>query len=150
MHELRPITVADMQAQAAALLHAHWEEVAKRRDLMVLAPDWPRYEQLEANGALLSVGAFVDGVLVGYSLTLVGPHLHYVGLTVAQNDVLFVAKEHRHGRIGLDLIRKTEEMAKERGARLVTWHAKEGTALAALMPRLGYDVHEIIFSKGVG
>ncbi len=149
MHELRPITVADMQAQAAALLRAHWEEVAKRRDLMVLAPDWPRYEQMEANGALVAVGAYANGELVGYSLTLVGPHLHYVGLTVAQNDVLFVAKEHRHGRIGLDLIRKTEELAKDRGARLVSWHAKEGTALAALLPRLGYGVHEIIFAREV-
>ena len=65
------------------------------------------------------------------------------------NDVLFVAKEYRRGRLGLGLIRATEREAKKRGAQMVSWHAKQGTALEALMPRLGYGVQDIIYSREV-
>jgi GNAT superfamily N-acetyltransferase len=142
-----PTSVAGMRASAEKLLRAHWEEVAKRRDLMVLAPDWDRYEALESAGVLVSLGAFVDGRLVGYSVTIVGPHLHYVGLIYGQNDVIYVAPEHRKSRIGLSLIRETERLSAERGAKLVSWHAKEGTSLHAMLPRLGYSVHETIFTR---
>ncbi len=146
---IRRITIAELREQSPELLRAHWLEVAKRRDLMVLDPDWPRYEAMEAAGSLLCLGAFVDGAMVGYSVSIVSPHLHYAGLVTAQNDVLFVSEPHRKSRIGLGLIRATEQEAKERGARLVSWHAKEATALHELLPALGYGVHETIFAREV-
>jgi predicted GNAT superfamily acetyltransferase len=105
---------------------------------------------MEASGALFILAAFnQDGVLVGYSVNFVMRHLHYADLCVASNDLLFVSKEHRHGRLGLQLIRATEARAKEEGARLMLWHAKPNTPLADIMPRLGYGVQDIIFSREV-
>ena len=80
-------------------------------------------------------------------MTFISQHLHYAGLRI-QNDILFVTKAARHGKVGLQLIRETERAAKENGAKLVTWHAKQGTALEALLPRLKYGVHEVIYSEG--
>lgn len=136
-----------MEQEAASLLQAHWEEVALNKGLMVLAPDWGRYRALEDAGILLALAAFLDGAMVGYAVTLVVDHLHYRALRYGQNDVLFVAKDHRASKVGLGLIRETERLVREAGGRMVTWHAKEGTPLEALLPRLGYGVQDVVFSR---
>lgn len=141
------IDLATFRRDADPLLADHWREVAKHRDLMVLAPDWPRYEALESAGALVICGAYVGDRMVGYAMSFASTHLHYAGLVSCSNDVLYVDQAHRKGRLGLQLIYETERLARERGARLITWHAKEGTALARLLPRIGYGVHEVIYSK---
>lgn len=146
---IRESTVDEILAGAATLFTAHWDEIALNKRLMQLQPDVERYRALDAQGGLLALGAYVDGQLVGYSVNFLMNHLHYAGLKVCSNDLLFVAKEHRHGRLGLQLIKRTEAEAKTRGAQMVLWHAKPGTALNELMPRLGYGVQDIIYSKEV-
>lgn len=150
MHEIRKSTVSEMLALASDLFAEHWDEIALNKQVMALKPDTARYEVMEANGALFILAAFNQGgALVGYSVNFVMRHLHYADLCVASNDLLFVSKEHRHGRLGLQLIRATEARAKKEGARLMLWHAKPNTPLADIMPRLGYGVQDIIFSREV-
>lgn len=133
-----------------SLLAAHWDEVAKNKQVMVLKPDRAKYEQLEAAGGLLCLAAIEpDGQIVGYSVSFIGPHIHYADLIVANNDVLFLREDLRPSSIGLRLLKETERAAKARGARLMLWHAKEQTALAKIMPRMGYGVQDIIFSKEI-
>lgn len=134
---------------ARPLLAEHWEEVALNKDLMVLEPNVDAYERLESCGALFALGAFDGEQLVGYSATMVQQHLHYKDLRYAVNDVLFVAKSHRSGRAGIRLMQETERIAKERGAQLMLWHAKPETALGAILPRMGYAVQDIIYSKAL-
>jgi len=145
--EIRTATIAELLATAGTLFREHWEEIARNKGLMVLNPDAERYAALEAAGNLLCLSAWDGPELVGYSVTFISQHLHYAGLRYAQNDILFVTKAARHGKVGLQLIRETERAAKENGAKLLTWHAKQGTALEALLPRLKYGVHEVIYSK---
>lgn len=140
-------TIADKIERVPALLDEHWHESARNKHLMVLKPDVPRYQALEAAGALLSLVAYVGEEIVGYSVNIVSPHLHYADLLCAHNDVLFVAKAYRESSLGLKLIRDTERMAKARGAHLMLWHAKEATTLASILPKMGCKVQEIIFSK---
>jgi hypothetical protein len=90
-----------------------------------------------------------DGVIVGYSLNFIGPHFHYSDLVVCNNDVLFLRNDLRPSTVGLRLIRETERVAKTRGARLMLWHAKDQTSLAKIMPRMGYVVQDIIYSKEI-
>lgn len=133
-----------------ALLSAHWHEIARNKQVMVLKPDRARYEALEAQGALLCLAAIdPDGDIVGYSVSFVGPHIHYADLQVCNNDVLFLREDLRASPIGLRLIKETERAAKARGARLMLWHAKENTPLATIMPRMKYGVQDIIFSKEI-
>ena len=70
-------------------------------------------------------------------------------LRIAQNDILFVKKELRGGRLGLRLLKATEDYAKSEGCKLMLWHAKENTALAKLLPKLKYGVQEIMYSKEI-
>lgn len=133
------------------LFEQHWDEIARNKQVMVLNPDRARYEQMEAAGMLLALAVVTpDGEVVGYSVNLVGPHLHYADLTVCNNDVLFLREDLRNSPIGLKLVRETTRAAAARGARLMLWHAKENTSLAKILPRMGYGVQDIIFSKEIG
>jgi predicted GNAT superfamily acetyltransferase len=146
MTEIRLSDVDEMLANAGALFSEHWEEVALNKQVMVLKPDEQKYRAMEANGMLLILGAFCDGRVVGYSVNFVTNHPHYADLIVCNNDLLFVTEDKRCGRLGLQLIRATEKEAKQRGVQLMLWHAKPGTALEQMMPRLGYGVQDTIFS----
>ena len=97
--------------------------------------------------SLACVDAFDNEVMVGYSVNIIVPHLHYMHLSTATNDMIFIAKSHRQGRTGLMLIKATRELCKARGAQIMMWHAKQDTALAKLLPRLGCRVQDIIFSE---
>ena len=147
MYEIRPVTVQDGQAAAHHLFAEHWDEIALNKRVMVLKPDIERYLTLEAAGMLFALAAYHDDELVGYSVNFLINHMHYADLRVAQNDLLFVAKSHRKSRMGLQLIRTTEQHARDRGAQLMLWHAKAGTTLDALLPRLGYGIQDVIHSK---
>jgi hypothetical protein len=132
------------------LLREHWDEVAKNKNVMVLNPSHEHYERADNTGGMVCLWALdADGEIVGYSLNFIGPHIHYSDLVVCNNDVLFLREDLRPSTVGLRLIRETERVAKTRGARLMLWHAKDQTSLAKIMPRMGYVVQDIIYSKEI-
>lgn len=147
MTEIREISVVDSLEQAAGLLAEHYDELAKNKRVMKLEPARELYAALESAGLLFGLGVFDGDLMVGYSVCTIGPHMHYRSLTYCTNDVLFLRKKYRAGRLGLQLIRRTEALAKERGAQLMLWHAKPDTALDAMLPRLEYGVQDVIFSR---
>ena len=114
---------------------------------MVVKPDEETYRKSEEMGTIFILSARQGDKLIGYSVNFVTNHLHYADLKLAQNDLLFISKEHRGGRIGLKLIKETEKHATSLGCKLMLWHAKESTTLAHMLPRLKYGVQDIIFSK---
>lgn len=126
------------------LLREHWIELATDKDLMVLAPDWERYAALEELGKLFVIFAYKGDELIGYSSNIVDTNIHYSDLMVCNNDVLFIKKSER-GSIGRELMAATREVGKERGARLMLWHAKPGTALAHVLSAV--PVQDIIHSE---
>ncbi|WP_443696448.1 hypothetical protein [Pseudomonas sp.] len=146
--EMREVTGAASLIEANEPLgREHYEEIALNKTLMQYAPDIGRYRALEELGLLACVAAFDNEVMVGYSVNIIVPHLHYMHLSTATNDMIFIAKSHRQGRTGLMLIKATRELCKARGAQIMMWHAKQDTALAKLLPRLGCRVQDIIFSE---
>ena len=145
--EIRLCTLDKFKVKADPLFQEHYEEIALRKDLMELKPNWPLYDALDQSGSLFIYLAMQGDVCIGYSMNLVANHLHYADLKYSQNDVLFIKKEFRGGRIGLRLMKVTEEHAKFLGCKVMLWHAKERTTLAALLPRLKYGVQDIMFSK---
>jgi len=142
-------TVADKIESVGALLHEHWAELATNPALMVLKPDAAKYAFMEHAGVLVSLCAYDGDQMIGYSVNTLSAHLHYADLTVLHNDVLFVSKEYRSGRTGIRLIQATEAAAKEKGAHMMVWHAKPQTALEAILPRVGYRVQDVMFSKAM-
>lgn len=147
MFEIRHSSVDEMLANSTQLFSQHWEEIARNKDVMVLKPDEAAYRTMEDAGRLMILAAVKAGQIVGYSVNFIVQHPHYADLTVCQNDLLFIEPTHRQGGAGIRLMRRTEEEGKARGARLMLWHAKEGTPLADILPRMSYSVQDIIFSK---
>jgi hypothetical protein len=95
---------------------------------------------------VLGLIARVDGRAVGYSINFVSPHIHYMRMCMAMNDVLFVAKSHR-ASLGIRLLHATEQAARNRGAHLMAWHAKPGTPLESILRRRGCRLQDLIFTK---
>ena len=145
--EIRLCTLDEFKVLAEPLFEEHYEEIARNKQVMKLKPNWPMYESVDKNGFLFIYLAMQGDVCIGYSMNIIMHHFHYADLRVTQNDVLFIKKEFRGGRIGLRLMKVTEDYAKSLGCKVMLWHAKEDTTLAALLPRLKYGVQDIIFSK---
>lgn len=145
--EIRLATVDEMLAQANVLFEEHYEEIARNKQVMKLKPDEKAYYKLEKANQLFILSAWQNDVLIGYSVNFVLNHPHYADLLLAQNDLLYIKKEMRGSRAGLKLIKETETHATLLGCKLMLWHAKENTALGAILPRLKYGVQDIIYSK---
>ena len=145
--EIRLATVDEMLAQANVLFEEHYEEIARNKQVMKLKPDKKAYYKLEKANQLFILSAWQNDVLIGYSVNFVLNHPHYADLLLAQNDLLYIKKEMRGSRAGLKLIKETETHATLLGCKLMLWHAKENTALGAILPRLKYGVQDIIYSK---
>lgn len=147
MVSIREIRATDWIDQAWDLIEANREELTTNKDLLRLNPNVDTYCLLEDKGALLSLGAFDAGEIVGYSINILSPNLHYRDVQICQNDVLYLNRDYRHGVTGLRLMRATERLAKERGAQMMIWHAKPDTNLNALLPHLNYAVQETIYTR---
>jgi hypothetical protein len=146
---IREITASEHIDSAWSLLEQHREELTTHKEVMQLNPRRDQYLAFEANGAMLSLGLFDGDQLVGYSINIVVANYHYADLVVCQNDLLFVDKAHR-ALYGWRLLKATEKAAKERAGGqpcMLLWHAKEATNFEAILPRLGYGVQDVIFSK---
>lgn len=89
-----------------------------------------------------------DEALIGYSVNFILPHPKYDNVVTAVNDRLFINKDYRKSSLSLQLIKATEQHAKQMGAKLIAWAAKPNSTLAKLVTSLGYGVEETIYTKG--
>lgn len=144
---IRPISVAELREHGAALFPRHFAEVEAQHLGLVLDPDWDAFQHLEEWRRILALGAFVDGAMVGYALAFIGPHPLYRSTINAQLAAVYVAPEHRGKGLGARLILQARGDARDMGATTCTAHAKRGTAMADLLPRIGFDEHETIFTE---
>lgn len=142
-------SILDVIDNAEALFTAHFDEIALHKERLILSPDRERYQLLENAGALFTLIVRDDSdAIAGYAVTVVVRHMHY-DMLYAQNDVIFLRDDLRRSGVGVDLIRAAEVEAKSRGAVVLAWHAKQGTALERLLPALGYGVQDVVFDKGL-
>ncbi len=135
---------------AQRLLEAHWEEIALNKGKIALNPDWDAYEALEEAGKLLIFTAREDNKLIGYFVVLVGVNLHYKDHVFATNDILYLDKDYRKGRIGLKLIKFAEKCLKDDGVSVLTINTKVHKPFDTLMEYLGFNLIERVYSKYIG
>lgn len=144
---IKEVNIDDVFNSIQNLFIEHREEVTTHKHIMILNPDMDKYRKLEEQGVLLILAAYAEDKLVGYSVNFINNNLHYADLRMCTNDLLFVKKEYRNSSIGFKLIKETERMARERGAGIILWHAKEKTSLSVMLPGIGYGIQDIVFSK---
>jgi GNAT superfamily N-acetyltransferase len=134
-------------AEIQPLLARHWEELAVDQAEVALDPNWQRYRELDAAGALSVVTARADGRLVGYSCMILSPGLHYRSTFEARMDVVWLAPELRGQHGGARLLAKVERELARRGVRRVYLGSKLHKDIGRLFEARGYVAIETWFSK---
>lgn len=139
-------TLDQAKADGEPLLRRHWVEIAHYLDI-TYDPRWSVYEAYEQAGGLRIYTARLDGQLVGYCVFTVNFNIHYAGSLEANEDVLFLAPEHRKGRLGLKLIQFTDAQLKAEGVQLVKRHIKFAHDHFPLLERMGYEKIDMIVGR---
>ena len=141
---------APFREEAAALLPRHWEELALNKDKVPLAPDWQRYANLDAMGAISLVTMRERGKLVGYSIMVVQAGLHYTTCLEARMDIFWIAPEVRGRMGGLRLFRAHERELQRRGVKRMYVGSKIHKDSSRLFQALKYTEVERWWSKWIG
>jgi len=136
-----------LRDEAFPLLERHWKEVALDQETVPLDPLWDTYTSLDKAGLLVIVTARLDDRLIGYTSHFIAPNLHYRSLRVADNDIFWLAPEHRVSRIGLDLLRAAERECRKAGCNKILMKEKLHVPLGRLFEFLGYREIERLHAK---
>jgi GNAT superfamily N-acetyltransferase len=133
--------------EAKPLLDRHWEEIALNQDTVPLRPNWKRYAELEAAGALSVVTVRAQGRMVGYCCMIVCHGLHYMTCLEARMDIFWIAPEYRGRMGGVRLFKAVEAELKRRGVQRMFVGSKLHKDVSRLFEALGYTPVEQWFSK---
>lgn len=148
MVDVRPCTIRALFAapEFAALCDEYTAECA----LLGMPrpnPSMEAYEQLEGIGVLHPYGAFCGGVLVGFVTLLVAPVPHYGGTPIVVTESLFVASRHRKTGAGMKMLRAAQQFTQDHSIPVMQVSAPHGSRLEKVLPRLGYEHTNSIFTK---
>lgn len=138
---------ATFKAEARELFVRHWKEVALNHADVPLDIDHARYDALAAAGGLHVLTARRGGLLIGYQVTIVSPHLHYRSTLHGITDVYWIAPECRHGVTAIRLFQAAERELKKLGVRKLFTATKLHLDQGSLFERLGYKPVERLYAK---
>ena len=113
---------------------AEYAKESVSKDAPPHAAQMEMYKQMESAGALHTVGAFLDDLLIGV-VNILKPVLPHYGVQVTFTESLFVLKEHRKTGAGLKLIAVAKNHAKEINAPILLISAPVGSDLAEILSR---------------
>lgn len=150
MFDFKTITdIAAIRPVIEPLLEQHYAELTLDKDVIRLQPNWEQYQQLYNAGKLFALGAYYYDQLVGYSVFFLRNHIHYSDAIIADNDVLFLAPAFRVGRLGIELLRRSEQHLQELGVTKITWHVKTSRDFRTILTRMGYVEEDIIMGRAL-
>ena len=150
MIEYKVETLDECLEEVKPLLEEHYELVAMYKDRVELLPDYTRYYDMEKVNMLHIVTARDEGKLIGYFISVVSPHMHYMSTKYAVNDIVFIEEAYRKTKVGLDMFKFTEEALKADGVDVIVIHMKTSLPFDSLCEGLGYDYAERNYSKYIG
>jgi len=132
----------DVVEEMEPIFKIQWEEVglnATSEKGIHLNPQWETYEILESKNMLHVVTVRKDKKLIGHYVSVIAPHLHSKDILVAQNDFLYVSKEHRKGLVGYKLIKFAVEKLKAR-VHIILLSMNAQHAFLPLTNKLGFKL----------
>ena len=128
------------------LFPLHYEELCVTKDFP-LAPNYDAYKRLADAGMLRCITVRADNELIGYIIFIVQPHLHYMTCKTAFEDIYFLRKDYRKGRVGIRLFKYAESVLKAIGVDRVIMHTKIHMDNSKLFEYLGYKWTDKLFTK---
>lgn len=119
------------------LWREHYAELEpSHQGRMAMGPNLEVYRALDRAGQLMVVVAREAGEMVGYTVTVIRPHMHYPTLCGFE-DAYYLTPSSRRGSVGYRLILETLKHQRKRGCRKTFWMTKEFASVAKLFQRLG-------------
>jgi GNAT superfamily N-acetyltransferase len=140
------VNVLDFLDELEPLFPEHYEELCVTKDFP-LEPDYEAYRTLGRAGMLRCITCRADGILIGYIVFIVQPHLHYKSCKTAFEDIYYVKKEFRRGRIGIRLFQYAEKVLQQFGVNRVIVHTKVHLDNSRLLEYLGYKHTDKLYTK---
>ena len=141
--------------EAKPLLARHWEEVAIRKNIRPLDPDWAWYEQMSRSGRMRAFVVRYDAPPavrmrpVGYAVFVISPHPHYKTWNAAKSDLYWVDPDFRHQGLGSRMFLACEDWLRNtcRVHTLIHEVRPHLNPKGDLMEKLGYDLVGLCFEK---
>lgn len=134
--------------EMAPLIAEHFHEIARFKDFRV-QPNFNHYQMLDDIGMLYIFTARDEGELVGYSVFNLLKHPHFTEISQAQEELLFLAPEHRNGDAGAKFIRYCDEELAKAGAAVIYHTVSMERDFSPLLVRAGYELSDKIYAKRV-
>ena len=128
------------------VLPEHYDELCVTKDFPLM-PDYEAYGRLQVAGLLRCITVREDNQLIGYAIFIVQPHLHYRSCKTAFEDIYFLRKEERKGRVGIRLFQFAEDVLKKEGVDRIVMHTKIHMDNSRLFDYLGYKLTDKLFTK---
>jgi GNAT superfamily N-acetyltransferase len=128
------------------LFAEHYDELCVTKDFPA-EPDYEAYKRLADAGMLRCIVCRVDEMVIGYIVFIIQPHLHYKSCKTAFEDLYFIKKEYRKGRIGIKLFQYAEKVLKHVGVQRVIVHTKIHLDNSRLFEYLKYKWTDKLFTK---
>lgn len=127
----------ELLEEAKPLLEKHWDQIAHYKDIP-LDPDYDLYLKMQH---LKMIRCYImrepSGRMVGYSVFVVRPNMHYKQCLTATEDIIFVDPEKRG--YGMFFISWCDEQLKALGVQIVTHHIKVYFDWSKSLMRQGYE-----------
>lgn len=135
----------ELLEEVKPLLEKHWNEIAHFKDIP-LDPNYDLYLKMQD---LKMLRCYLmrdnDGRVLGYSVYVVRPNMHYRSCLTATEDIIFVDPLHR--RNGMFFINWCDEQLKSLGVQLVTHHIKFALDWSKALMRQGYEKTDMQLCK---
>ena len=124
----------------------HYKELSVTKTVP-LEPDYEAYFTLEKLGISKVITCRKDNVLIGYIIFVITPHLHYKSCKTAVEDIYYVTKQERKGRVGIKLFQFAEQYLKSINVNRIMYSTKIHLDNSKLFEYLGYTYIEKLYSK---
>ena len=132
--------------EALPLFKIHWEELDKGYH-PELDIDFETYSNLEKAKILTVVTARDNSKLIGYSVNLVSPSLHFKKTKQSFADFFFILKDYRKGFVGIKLFKEVEKVLKNKDVERIHMGSRVNLSLSSLFKKLGYTPYEEVYFK---
>jgi hypothetical protein len=132
------------------LFERHYQEIARDKDVIPLAPDWDSYYAMDLQGTLHILTARWRGKLVGYIFNIVGWHQHYVTTRYAHTEMFWLHRDFRKGWLPVRFLSENLAGLKAREVKITTICFKlhfQDARVGKLLQRLGYKATDITMRK---
>ena len=140
----------DIVDELKGIVQSQWDELGENQEEIELDVDYDYYTQVDAQHQLVMLTARDEGLIVGYSVLILYGHQHHKDKAFAYNDLIWVIKPYRNGRVGYRLIKLAETILQDYGIRYVTYNFKNRFNFGHGIERMGYQPVETVYGKLLG